>query len=254
MLVYQCEDSLEGIFTAVYNAYERKADPSRTMLSYTDELFLFAEYQTVTPEVEKALKVMRTLNRRFGEEDYLRICYALSSTDPAKAQAVYQTIVQGLAGEGVRLGHLFDNLTNSYVHKAFTLARAAGNESCHLRGFVRFQELENGVMYSKIGPKNNVLTFLMPHFADRFPSENFMIHDEKRNLFGIHPAKEEWYLITDAELNENDFSEHLSAGEVKYQELFRHFCRKIAIKDRENLDLQKNMLPLRYQEYMMEFQ
>ncbi len=253
MLVYQCEDSLEGIFTAIYNAYERKAEPVQTMLSCTDELFLFAEYHSVKPDWDKVMKVIRTLKRRFGEEDYLRICYALSSDDPSKAQAVYQTIVQGLAGSGVQEGHLFDNLANTYVYRAFSLARAAGNESCHLRGFVRFNELENGILYSKIGPKNNVLTFLMPHFADRFPSENFIIHDEKRNLFGVHPARERWYLVGDTELDENSFLEHLSASEMKYQELFRYFCSKVAIKERTNVELQKKMLPLRFQEYMTEF-
>ncbi len=141
MLVYQCEDSLEGIFTAVYNAYEEKRQPAETMLSLEEELFLFADYQPVKPDPEKSLKVMRTLKKRFGEEDYMRICLSLSASDPAKAQAVYQTIALGLSGNKSAYGHLFDNLANDYVHLAFSLARGAMNENCHLRGFVRFQEL-----------------------------------------------------------------------------------------------------------------
>lgn len=253
MLVYQCEDSLEGIFTAVYNAYEEKREPADTMLSLEEELYLFAEYQAVMPETEKAIKVMRTLKRRFGEEDYMRLCLTLSASDPAKAQAVYQTIALGLAGKKAAWGHLFDNLANDYVHQAFSLARGAMNENCHLRGFVRFQELESGVLYSKINPKNNLLTFLMPHFADRFPMENFMLFDEKRNLFGVHPAGGQWYLLSGSQILEEKVHFKLSERERQYQELFRHFCHKIAIKDRENLKLQRNMLPLRFQEYMVEF-
>ena len=56
-------------------------------------------------------------------------------------------------------------------------------------------ELENGMLFSRIGPKNDVVAFLMPHFADRLPIENFVIYDEKRNLFGIHPAGKPWYLL-----------------------------------------------------------
>lgn len=253
MLVFQCEDSLEGIFTGIYNAYEQKSRPEDTMMSLNEELFLFAEYQTVRPDAEKTLKVIRTLQNRFGEEDYHHICLALSTPEPMKAQAVYQTVSLGLRYGGAVKGHLFDNLANDYVNKAFTLGRTAGNENCHMRGFVRFQELESGILYSKISPKNNLLTFLMEHFADRLPIENFVLHDEGRGLFGVHPAGKQWYLLSGAEVCTEADRFRLSERELHYQELFRYFCHKIAIKDRENLKLQRNMLPLRFREYMVEF-
>lgn len=252
MVVYQCEDSLEGIFTAIYNAYEDKSKPEDTRISLTEELLLFAKYVPVKVDKSKALKVMNTLKRRFGEEDFQKLCFALASPDEDKAQAIYRTIAAGLSGNCNR-GHLLDNLADDSVHKVFALSRAAGNEFVHLRGFVRFQELENGVLYSKIGPKNNVLTFLMPHFADRFPMENFMLYDARRNLFGIHPAGKQWYLMQDSNYYQKEETLRMSKGELAYQELFRYFCHKIAIKERKNLELQRNMLPLRFQEYMIEF-
>lgn len=252
MVVYQCEDSLEGIFTAIYNAYEDKNRPENTRISLTDELLLFAEYIPVVVEKEKVRKVMNTLKSRFGEENYRQICFALSSSDVEKAQAVYRTIALGLSGH-CRPGHLLDNLADESVHKVFSLFRAADNEFMHLRGFVRFQELENGILYSKIGPKNNVLAFLMPHFADRLPGDNFMLYDAGRNLFGIHPAGEQWYFVQDVNYDMQAEKLPLSERELTCQELFRYFCTKIAIKERENLNLQRNMLPLRFQEYMIEF-
>ena len=252
MVVYQCEDSLEGIFTAIYNTYEDKNKPTDVRISLTDELLLFAKYVQVETDNNKALKVMNTLKRRFGEEDYMKICFALSSSDEDKAQVIYKTVAAGLAAN-CSPGHLCDNLADDSVHKVFSLYRAANNEFLHLRGFVRFQELDNGVLYSKIGPKNNVLTFLMPHFADRFPSENFMLYDAGRNLFGIHPAGKDWYLVQDSNYYMNEEKLRMSDGENAYRELFRYFCHKIAIKERRNLELQRNMLPLRFQEYMIEF-
>lgn len=252
MIVYQCEDSLESIFTAIYNAYEEKRDHSDTRISLNQELMLFAEYILVKADDRKAVKVIRTLKRRFGEKDYLTICNALSSPDDEKGQAVYQTVVKGLARNAGQ-GHLFDNLADDDVNKVFALARGAGNEKQHLFGFLRFQELENGILYSRIGPKYNLLTFLMPHFADRFPMENFMIYDDQRNLFGIHPKGRDWYLVHGAEFPEAAGDLRLSEQELKYQELFRYFCHRIAIKERENPRLQRNMLPLRFQEYMIEF-
>lgn len=135
MIVYQCEDSLEGIFTAIYNAYEEKRNHKDTVISLTEELFLFAEYIRVQTDAEKAVKVMRTLERRFGE-DYIKICFALASEAEDKAQAVYQTVVRGLAGN-VGRGHLFDNLACDDVNRAFALGRRASSECHQMKEFLR---------------------------------------------------------------------------------------------------------------------
>ena len=194
---------------------------------------------------------MRTLRNTFGEGNYYDLCMALSSYDPAKAQAVYRTVVLGLRHKAAP-GHLFDNLADDDVNKAFKLAKNASREYHHLLGFLRFQELENGILYSRVGPKNNILTFLMPHFADRLPIENFMVYDAVRNFFAIHPAGKQWYLVTGAEVNlPSDLA--LSEQELEYRALFQHFCRSITIKERTNWELQRNMLPLRFREYMIEF-
>lgn len=252
MIVYRCEDSPEGIFTAIYRAYEEKRNHSDTIISLTEEGYLFAEYVYVTPDSEKAAKVIRTLVRKFGEDDYRWICYALTASDEGKAQAVYRTIADGLKRE-VHKGHLFDNLANDAVNLAHALARGASRECMHLQGFVRFQELDNGILFSKISPKNNVLMFLMPHFTDRFPMENFMLYDENRRLLGLHPAGQQWYVMRECENPEIAKKFVLSDQEMEYQELFRYFCKKIAIEERKNPDLQRNMLPLRFREYMVEF-
>lgn len=275
MVIYQCEDSMESIFTAVYRAYEERKKPEDTMICLTDESFLFAEYVSVEADGERAKKVARTLWREFGEEDYYRICMALTASDTEKGQAVYRTIAAGLRDK-CRRGHLFDNLKDNHVRKAFTLARGAGREYDHQRGFLRFQEMElvsesrQRVLYARIGPKYHIITFLMEHFADRFPEENFMIYDDHRRIMGIHPTEQlrrvgklgsadlladdrSWYLVQ----CEDDFAEtdklKESDRELVYQELFTYFCHKIAIKERRNLELQKNMLPLRFREYMTEF-
>lgn len=254
-----CEDSQEGIFTGIYAAYEWKCDPEVTILQVGEEenLRLFASYRHVAPDGIKAEKVARTIRRRFGEECYEQICYALSSWEKDKGQAVYRTVAEGLSGR-VK-GVLLDHLSNDYVRRTFELSRGAGNEAHHLLGFLRFMETEEGILYGEIGPKNHVLPFLMPHFADRFPGENFVIRDKGRNVYGIHPARGqgpdaqgEWFLFsTDQGPDQTELT--FSGNEEQIQELFRHFCRKIMIKERKNEELQRQMLPLRFQEYMMEF-
>lgn len=256
MYIYRCEDTLESIFTAIYNTYEDKHSKEEVLLALDDEPRLFAVSIEVVADCIKVEKVMRTIRKQFGEENYRSLCLALTSPDGEKAQAVFRTVADGLATKR-GMGHLFDNLADDYVNKAFKLARNADREYCHLRGFSRFEELEGGLLYARIEPRNNVLSFLMPYFADRFPEENFVLHDVGRNLFGIHRADDtegdeaEWYLVQGEDFVPEKVQ--LSSNEIKYQELFKGFCRSIAIDSRKNVALQRNMLPLHFREFMTEF-
>ena len=253
-----CEDSLEGIFTGIYEAYALREGHAHVHLQIGEEdnLRLFAVYLPVSSDPVKTEKVVQTLRSRLGEHVYHTLCRAAASCYPDKGEAVYKTVVDALtAGSGRRV---MENLKNPYVARCFELARFTANEAHYEIEFIRFQELaagesrENPVLFSKIGPKNNVVPFVMPHFADRLSIENFMVYDENRKLFGVHPAREEWYLVAAGEefaLKDLD----LSQKEEKYQELFRTFHRTIGIKSRENKKLQRQMCAYRYQDYMMEF-
>lgn len=253
-----CEDSLEGIFTGIYEAYALREGHAHVhiQIGEEDNLRLFAVYLHILPDPVKTEKVVQTLRSRLGEHVYHTLCRAAASCYPDKGEAVYKTVVDALtAGSGRRV---MENLKNPYVARCFELARFTANEAHYEIEFIRFQELtakeggENTVLFSKIGPKNNVVPFVMPHFADRLSIENFMVYDENRKLFGVHPAREEWYLVAAGEefaLKTLDVSQK----EEKYQELFRTFHRTIGIKSRENKKLQRQMCAYRYQDYMMEF-
>ena len=220
-----CEDSLEGIFTAVYDAYALREghDHLHVQVGETDNYRLFATYLHSQPDFGKTEKVVRTLKERLGEHVYGSICRAAASDGADKGDAVYHTVVDGITG-----GHgerTMDNLRNPYVARAFALARRTANEVHHELEFIRFQELKQGVLYSRIGPENNVMPFVMPHFADRLSS----------GTAGLQEAIQ------------------YSDQEMEYQELFTIFHKTIAIRERHNRRLQQQMLPLRFQDYMVEF-
>ncbi len=247
-----CEDSLEGILSGVYEAYALKNGHENTFLQVGEEenFRLFSEYQVIQPDAIKASKVVTTVRYRFGEEGYQAISQALASEDKGKAQAIYQTLVLGLSGK--YKGNLMDCLWHEAVRKVFELSRATWNELHHFYGFLRFEELENGILYGKISPRNNIVPYLGAHFSDRFPNENFLIHDMDRHIFLVHPSKMDFFVVTE-ELMEDRLSLNTSEKEKEIQELFCFFCKKIAIEERKNLRLQQQMLPKRFQENMVEF-
>ena len=253
MYVYQCEDTLESVFTAIYRVYEEHRPQDEVLLTLDDEPHLFAEHIKVEKDPERSEKVASTLCKRFGMEDYERICLALTTPDMEKAQAVYRTIASGLAlQKGCAYGRLFENLGDAMVCRALKLARNAERECGHLKGFLRFAELDKGALYAQVKPKNNLLPFLMAHFADRFPEENFMICDEGRKIAGVHYKQggtEEWILFD----GRMDMPEQFAEEEKYYQNLFRRFCVDIGIRERANIALQRSLLPLHFRKYMTEF-
>ncbi len=250
-IILVCEDSNEGIFTGIYEAYERKLNHDTTILQVGEEdnLRLFAEYIRVKPSQEKAQKVIRTIQRRFGEETLRIIFEALASNDGQKGHWVYQMLVFGLKGN--YKGKLIDCFSYEPVVKVVALSTTVWHEYHHFYGFLRFQELENRVLFAKICPKTKLLSFLGDHFANRFPRENFMIYDEKHDICLVHGICKEWFTVS-GEILRMEQLPNLSADELQIQELFQYFCKKIAIKERENLSLQQQMLPLRFRANMIE--
>ena len=220
--IFVCENSIEGIFTGVYDAWEaareighshckletlppdygngimKNQNDRNDHLSIRDECRnyeLFSEYIYVKTDQDKTEKVTKTVCERMGYTVYRELCKAILAeapdllyggrdTDYDKGDAVYRTMVIGLS---MKCGEeVLTNLANPYVARIFELTRRVGNEYLHWIGFLRFHELRNGVMFARIAPENNLLAMMAPHFADRLPLENFMIYDERRGLFIIH--------------------------------------------------------------------
>lgn len=255
IVVFLCENSIEGILTGVYDAWAEALSSGlgHARCRLQTELLqpeLFCTYRETAPDMEKAGKVIRTLRKRLGEEVYECLCYAMASREPDKAEAVYKTIVVGLSmKQGYRV---LDKVTDPYVARCFDLKRNVGSEIHRELEFLRFQELRSGVLLAKIHPKNDVLMYLGPHFSDRLPLENFLIYDMSRRKALFHEKEKDWYMMEALELDAGKAG-RISTEEEYYQDLFRMFCHTIAIESRENRALQRQFLPLYFRDVMPEF-
>lgn len=259
MYTYICKNTIDGILTGVYQAYADRHSHRDIHLTVhkPENLSLFTQYIPVESDSEKAAKVARTLKVRFGQDFYETIYQAAMAGDVSgksamdKADAIYETIALALAsGDGTKT---LLSLGEPCVFRVFELCRATGREAMHLLGFVRFQELENGILFSKIHPNHHVLPILGEHFSDRLPEENFMIYDENRRLTLLHPAGEH-YFLADADRLDLVATERFSANEARFQDLWVTFFHSITIDARKNSRLQSQMIPKRFQRDALEFQ
>ena len=249
--IFLCEDSADGIFTGVYDAWASRLGHENVKLALKEDMNyeLFACYREVETNPEKAEKVANTLRQRMGSEDYYHIYHAALSRSREKADCIYRTIVAGLAGS--RRGPVMQNLQNPDICRVFELSRTTGNEAHRYIQFLRFRELKSGVLFSEIKPENDILPLIGEHFSERFPGEHFLVYDETHHTFLVHEAYKPWALAAGEELNRAEAG-RISEDEKQFAQLWKGFCRSIAIMERKNLKLQQQFLPLKFRAFMTE--
>lgn len=257
MVIFQCEDSADGILTGVYDAWASRLGHGNVGLRIARQmnLELFAEYRSVETDPEKAAKVARSVRRKMGADAWKTIYQAALSMFAEKADCIYRVVVRGMSPEVSEreAGNVIWNLQDENVCRLFELSRKTGNEAHRYLQFVRFRELEGNVLFAEIQAENYVLPLIGDHFADRFPNENFMIYDNGHNDCLIHGKGGSWFILRDTE-PDPDSKDHISAKEEEMQGLWRGFCRSISIGPRENRRLQQQFWPLKFRRWMTEGQ
>lgn len=250
--VYLCEDSLEGILSAVYRAYEERHGHRANEIRIRRTGFnqeLFCEYIYVETDLERAVKVARTVQREISGQAYGFLQRAAVSCFPEKADAIYRFIIYGLhKGEKI-----LDCLTLPFMQTLYEIEKKVGNEICHWKEFLRFQELADGSLFARINPKSDLLPWLADHFSDRYSGEDWIIADTVHRTVLIHRREKGCLYAAMEEVDFDELSLQYSAEEKDMQRLWKLFVDTIAIKERKNLDLQRQLLPLWFRRYMEEY-
>lgn len=250
--VYVCTDTITGIFSAVYDAWKMKLGESQLgiVLKGVIDQELFCEYVEVQEEERKALAVENLIKKHLGYGVYWDIYHAALSNDTTKADAILGAMIEARNIKHAK--EIMGHLTHPKVRKVFELSRKVANEAHYYVEFVRFRELDNGLLFSEIEPQNQILTCLGDHFTNRFPLENWMIYDKTHSMFLVHQEKHPWVLVLNEQVDER-VAQNISAKESAYMKLWKGFFDSIAIKERESYERQRQHLPLHYRKKMTEF-
>ena len=253
--IYECEDSLEGILSAVYEAgisgyghkYIRIAPKRR---GEVESMTLFAEYVDVETKPDCADIVLDKIRTGISVEAYQCVLRALASDKPEKADIVYQFVAYGFT-----LGaKITKALQIPCVKAMFALERSVKNEAMWFREFLRFQQVlqEPSVLLAVIEPEAQIVSMIAPHFADRLNPERFVIYDKSHGEAVFHMPGEPWFVrLLTAE--EKESLEQMWEQREEYVELWKTFFHSICIEERKNNKLQRNMARLKYRKHMTEF-
>lgn len=252
--IYLCDDSIDGIFTAIYLAWSSRYGHANIKIeekcegSKYSNIELFSEYIAVDTDMELSSKVAASIKTKISEEAFEMTCRVALSDYLGKADLIYRFLILGFSVGG----SITECMNNEVVNRFFRVNHYVGREAYHFIEFIRFSEQENGLLASVIHPKSNVLTLIVPHFADRFPMERFLIYDGNRKLAAFHIPGKPWFMAQVPEIDGEGLN-RISLVEDDYRDLWKIFFENIAIEDRINYKLQRGNLPLRFRRDMTEF-
>ncbi|MCM1284039.1 MAG: TIGR03915 family putative DNA repair protein [Muribaculaceae bacterium] len=248
-LILRCEDSLEGMLTAVYDGFVCK---NQMAAPYTDSiqiaageggnLTLFAREMEIATDMDKAAKTADSIRRRLGYRVYDTVLAALCHFAEERATVVFGYLVRAFAG-GSRVS---EQLSDPYVLRLMELSRKVNNECDKFYGFLRFRSVSGEILWAEIEPKCNLVPLMMEHFCDRFPGENFVIYDSKRKLAAVHEAYHAGVLVAGQELS-------VEGGEDFVESLWRQYVATMEIRERHNERCQNTLLPKWYRKHMTEW-
>lgn len=242
MKTFLYDGGFEGFLTALSLALD-SGEACSISKEGAEEAGLFSEYMNAGTDPERAGTARGLIERRGSGESWQHVRFAFLSEAPGAETAIFD-YVKLLAEKGPAADNM---LADDRVKKVHGLSAKVGGEAHRFKGFVRFKELADKTLYSKIEPDHNILPLLAPHFRARLSTFNWVIHDARRNSAALYFKGRLLYApLTAARLLED-------GKEAEVRELWRHFFKTAAIKERINPKLQRQNVPLKYRRNLTEF-
>ena len=239
--IYSYDASFDGFLSCIFESFQKKERPFDLQPAGTADQLTLHEVRTVPTQSDHARRVECFLPRCLGDSLYRECLFSYLSGLPHKELLLLTLIQETYAGRHFNLGE-------SPLFEILSSAQRVKREAHHLMGFLRFSD-QNGNLAAVIHPENQVLPLLVPHFRNRLPEENWLIYDAVHHwAAACRRGQAEIFSLEDLILPPP------SEEELRFQKLWTHFCRMVAIPERRNPRLQQQMLPRRFWPDMPEMQ
>ncbi len=243
MITFLYDATFEGLLTAIYEGYYGPHRPDRIELPDHRQETLMDQVVWIETDSEKSAKVNEAILKKLSGEIREHVLYAWLSEDACAGTVVYAFLRYAFKAGPACIGHE----SHPAVNPLLRLSRAVTRENHRLLGLVRFMELDSGIFYSRIEPDFNVLMLMAPHFTQRLGDQLWVIHDARRGVAAFY-NRAVWYMA--AVPMPEDLKLH--ADETRMQAYWQEYFRRIAIKERNNPQLQRQLMPKKYWKYLTE--
>ena len=238
MNIYLTDGTMIGFYTAVFDAWKtggKITSDGNIQLGIGDTLI------KVLADEEKFIRVRRRIDQtdRYAAGD---VDLALRSNLTEREQAAFDYIRLLIEyGRPIR-----KMLAERPVMKLNDLIYKVLHELDKQRGFIRFKETAEGILYAPYSPDNDITDLLAKHFKARLGALRFVIHDLGRAKAAVSNGQN--WIMVNAERAEISLSE----SEAGFEKLWKEYYRNVNISERKNEKLMRASMPVRYWKFLPE--
>lgn len=237
------ENNLVSFLTAIYHYYYTYKDTEK-IISDTQKVSMLDEAINITEDLSLAKKVKEGIIKKAGNAGYQQISDAYLSCDKDKEQKIFEYL-KLLFMHGKKVFTMY-SIPSVIIFN--DMLKKVRNETHRLKGFIRFQQMENGIFYSYFGADNDVLELIIPHFKIRFNDQQFVLHDIKRKKMAYYDGNNVNTFLAPDSLNIT-----ISKNEQLFSKLWKEYFNNVVIDNRKNTKLQNQFAPKKYRWFMNEF-
>ncbi|WP_238900444.1 TIGR03915 family putative DNA repair protein [Clostridium sp. YIM B02500] len=245
MKIYLYDDTFEGLLTSIYDAFYSNGSPPTSIYgkSQTNTPLLLGNIVEISTDINKFKKVKNAIINKINFLSLKKIYFAFLSNYEDKGIIIFNYLKIAF-----KLGpDVHDFLNIDVIRLVDNITKNVLNECHRFEGFIRFNQIEEKLLYSSIEPDNDILELIGDHFKNRFPREYFIIHDISRQKALIYNTN--FYEIIDMDM---ETYEKLKFHNDEYTDLWKTYFKATTIQERKNLKLQCRMMPKRYWKHILE--
>ncbi|MFL0166932.1 TIGR03915 family putative DNA repair protein [Candidatus Clostridium helianthi] len=245
MKIYLYDDTFEGLLTSIYDAFYSNGSPPTSIYgkSQTNTPLLLGNIVEISTDINKFKKVKNAIINKINFLSLKKIYFAFLSNYEDKGIIIFNYLKIAF-----KLGpDVHDFLNLDVIRLVDNITKKVLNECHRFEGFIRFNQIEEKLLYSSIEPDNDILELIGDHFKNRFPREYFIIHDISRQKALIYNTN--FYEIIDMDM---ETYEKLKFHNDEYTNLWKTYFKSTTIEERKNLKLQCRMMPKRYWKHILE--
>ncbi len=248
------DGSFDGLLTAVFEAYNEKILPDKIITEEESPGLLFEDNRFVDTDPEKSFRVLNGVLRELGASGVEDLKLAACSGQHDKGIVIFNYL-RAVFKFGKKVESMY-NLPQ--VMDYTSILHRVGYEIERCKGFIRFRELKNGILYAEYEPDNDITEYLMSYFSKRNNDDLFIIRDVGRNIFGLY--NRETYIVGQWDVSGETESEALSESrqkfysdaDIMFTELWKQYYGTISVASRKNERLRRQYMPRRYWKYLIE--
>ena len=238
-MIYIYDGSFDGLLTSVFTSFEQREIPLGIEPDGCIQQTLGASYFYIASDAQKSHRVQNAVRNKISKNIY----FSFLSSSPEKEMKILAYVHRCFKyGRDVN-----SHLNDKYVAAVLDAARRVVNEAHKIKGFIRFSETKNGILYGEITPENNVLPCLASHFANRYSGIPFIINDLRRHECLVYNGRECAICRTSSAP-----SISLAENELEYRRLWKEFYDTVEIKERHNEKCRMSNMPKRYWRHLTE--